>query len=380
MLQVQLATYHCTKSDTQFGKHCSSRSQKDGSQRCPPDRGHICVSRSSAYMTQTTEHVVMQPSCRESHNLPDRSKQSCCPLCQRLFQLYKKGARGWNTKPYNLCIERYRTQKHRKRHLTPKLDSSPPEPGLQTLEFTSPTDPQLSSVRTNHRPVSRHKPNKCNMLLSAVHRNTTMQNPHYIFKDGQWATAHMREHPKVQLTISVERAQTHGESTPVRATNVTAIADTGAQVNVWSLDEFVKYGFPHDILTPASNLVPANHSSISIVGAFFAIIEGLSCDGYVVQCRAMVYISADIQTFLLHGTLSTLGVLSSSFPSLGEHANANMQKCAGEPAAITNAHLMSTAAPHLAIKIILALALNVLPCHHPHVRYHFAVFPKIMIE
>ena len=37
--------------------------------------------------------------CKESHNLPDRSKQSCCLLCQRLFQLYKKEARGWNIKP-----------------------------------------------------------------------------------------------------------------------------------------------------------------------------------------------------------------------------------------------------------------------------------------
>ena len=123
-----------------------------------------------------------------------------------------------------------------------------------------------------------------------------MQGPHYIFKDGQWATAHMREYPKVQVTISVNRAQAHGESTPVRATNVTAFADTGAQVNVWSLDEFVKYGFPHDIQT----------------------------------------------LFLSHGTLSTLGVLSPSFPSLGEHANAETQECAGEPAAITNAHLTRT--------------------------------------
>ena len=67
--------------------------------------------------------------CRESHNLPDRSKQSRCPLCQRFFQLYKKGARGWNTKPYTLCIECYRTQKSRRRHLASKVGSSPPEPG-----------------------------------------------------------------------------------------------------------------------------------------------------------------------------------------------------------------------------------------------------------
>ena len=77
-----------------------------------------------------------------------------------------------------------------------------------------------------------------------------------------------------------QSTQAHGESTSVRATNVTAIADTGAQVNVWSLDEFVKYGFPHDILTTASNLAAANHSSISIVGAFFA------CRATVMLCNA----------------------------------------------------------------------------------------------
>ena len=77
--------------------------------------------------------------CRESHNLPDRSKR--CPLCQRLFQLYKKGARGWNTKPYTLCIECYRTQKRRRRHLSPKVGPLPLEPSLQTLEVTSPADP-----------------------------------------------------------------------------------------------------------------------------------------------------------------------------------------------------------------------------------------------
>ena len=71
------------------------------------------------------------------------------------------------------------------------------------------------------------------------------------------------------------------------------------------------------------------------------LIESISKQ--VVQCRAMVYISADIQTlFLSHETLSTLGVLSPSFPSLGEHAYAETQECAGEPAAITNAHLTRT--------------------------------------
>ena len=60
---------------------------------------------------------------RESNNLPVRSKQRCS-LCQRLFQLYKNGPRDWNTKPYNLYIKCYRTQKYRRRHLSPKVDPS----------------------------------------------------------------------------------------------------------------------------------------------------------------------------------------------------------------------------------------------------------------
>ena len=194
----------------------------------------------------------------------------------------------------------------------------------------------------------------------------------------------MREHPKFQITISVDHTQAHGGSTSVRATNVTAIADTGAQVNVWSLDEFVKYGFSRDILTPASNLVAANHSSISIVGMFFAIIEGMLCHGHVSQCRAIVYVSTDIQTlFLSHSTLATLGVL----PPVSLHWE-NMLMLRRRNAQVnllpllmrTSHALLLAAVPHRAIKIILALALNVVFCHHRHGRCHFAVFPKIMIK
>ena len=75
--------------------------------------------------------------------------------------------------------------------------------------------------------------------------------------------------------ISVDRAQARGESTLISATNVTAIADTGAQVNVWSLGKFLQYGFSRDILTPAPNLVAANHSCHQFrvrSSPFFAIV------------------------------------------------------------------------------------------------------------
>ena len=101
------------------------------------------------------------------------------------------------------------------------------------------------------------------------------------------------------------------------------------------------------------------------------------------QCWAIVYVSADIQTFLLsHGALATLGVLSPSFPSLGEHANADMQECAGELAAITNAHLTRTVTCGCASlgdenhSCICPQRTAVPPAHGC---YHFAVFPKIII-
>ena len=100
------------------------------------------ISVSAAQRLHDADHRACRTAIprRESNNLHARSKQSRCPLCQRLYQLYKKGSRGWNTKPYTFCIECYRTQKHPRRHLASKVDPSPPEPGLQTLEVTSCTD------------------------------------------------------------------------------------------------------------------------------------------------------------------------------------------------------------------------------------------------
>ena len=37
----------------------------------------------------------------QSNNSPVQSQQLRCPLCQRLYLFYKKGPRGWNTKPGN---------------------------------------------------------------------------------------------------------------------------------------------------------------------------------------------------------------------------------------------------------------------------------------
>ena len=109
---------------------CSSRKQGDGSQRCPPTE---VTSVSAIQRLHDADHRAHRnaTSRRESHNLPALSKQSRCPLCQRLFQLYKKGLRGWNIKP-SPYVSNATGQETPK---TPpfKVDPSPPEPGLYKL-------------------------------------------------------------------------------------------------------------------------------------------------------------------------------------------------------------------------------------------------------
>ena len=62
--------------------------------------------------------------------------------------------------------------------------------------------------------------------------------------------------------------------------DISAIADTGAQSDLWSLDEFLACGFCRDDLSPVSlKLSAANRSSISIEGAFFAKLTAKSRNG-----------------------------------------------------------------------------------------------------
>ena len=122
---------------------------------------------------------------------------------------------------------------------------------------------------------------------------------------------------------------------PHIAKNVVAVADTSAQTNVWSLREFLAAGFERSILIPAPDLVAADHSHISIDGAFFAVTKGNSRDGESVQCHAMIYISSDVSTlYLSQETLADLGVLSPSFPLVGEHRMSDEDKKTSCPSQI----------------------------------------------
>ena len=136
----------------------------------------------------------------------------------------------------------------------------------------------------------------------------------------------MLDHLTIKECISMNNSWCRTRDALIVARNVIAIADTGAQINVWSLRKFLAAGFNRSILIP-TDLVAANHSGIKIKGAFFAFIKGLGANKANVQCHAMIYVSADVSSrYLSQATLSDLDVLFPQFPLVGEHPSLNTHK------------------------------------------------------
>ena len=67
----------------------------------------------------------------------------------------------------------------------------------------------------------------------------SFENAPYVFRNGQWINAGMRDHPTIKVCISMDNLWCRTRHAPIVARNVIAIANTGAQTNVWSLCNFL---------------------------------------------------------------------------------------------------------------------------------------------
>ena len=101
---------------------------------------------------------------------------------------------------------------------------------------------------------------------------------------------------------------------------VAAMADTGAQSDLWSLADFLACGFTRDNLLPVTlSLSAANRSPIVIEGAFFAKLTAKSRSGEVSTCRSMVYVSSTVRDmYLSYDSMLSLGILANDFPSFDD--------------------------------------------------------------
>ena len=102
-------------------------------------------------------------------------------------------------------------------------------------------------------------------------------------------------------------------------TPTTAVADSGAQYDVWSLQEYLAAGYlERDLHTVSLSLNAANKSPIHIAGAFFADVTGISADGTPITTSVMLYVSKDVKGFYIsETTMFSLGMLPKNFPTPG---------------------------------------------------------------
>ncbi|KAJ8359136.1 hypothetical protein SKAU_G00156610 [Synaphobranchus kaupii] len=246
----------------------------------------------------------------------DVARRASCPECKGTLNVFTEGSRGWNTKPHQLCIDCYRVRRRKQR----------PRPSANSQQAATESEPiaQLSSIQSGARLRQRlgyrrrcHAPTP----RSSVDIPTPVRLEHHIFSKGEWRRAKLRDHPRALITISVDMPVRQSDSTSDRGSvdkaRVSAVADTGAQSDLWSLEEFLACGFPRDDLRPVRlSMSAANRSPIAIEGAFFARLSTASSGGGVTSCRSMVYVSSSVRAmYLSYESLLNLGLLSKDFPS-----------------------------------------------------------------
>ena len=219
---------------------------------------------------------------KSSPSQADREKTAQCPDCVKVFHLFTKKSRGWNSKPHERCESCWKKRRDNKR--------------ADANSITHVKDDPFGQVSGVSQPHSSSQ--------GILH--------HQIFNKGEWRRAQIMEHPQILLALSPDRQ-------PLRSVEVMGIADTGAQSDLWSLEKFLAAGFKKDELSPVSlSLHAANRSPIKIDGAFLARLEGRNDDGVAIVCRTMIYVSRDVKAlYLSYRTMLELGIINSNFPAVG---------------------------------------------------------------
>ena len=264
------------------------------------------LSAISSFRRQQNPTPVTPPS---GPSQADRARQAVCLDYHAPFHVFTEGARGWNSKPHQVCISCFRAARRRRKR--PPQSPQAPQPTVQAVE----SEPISQIAALHHEDTlapQRHKPNAVTL-------------DHHVFSKGEWRRARLREHPTVPITVSLDSKSrssrpAHASSTQAE---VLAIADTGAQSDLWSLSEFLACGFSQEDLVPVRlGLSAANRSPIAIIGAFFAQLSTNNRVGGTTSCRSMVYVSNSVQSmYLSYESMLSLGILSNDFPAVQSQFN-----------------------------------------------------------
>lgn len=228
----------------------------------------------------------------------DRTATAPCPDCGKQFNLYKQRMNGsWNTKPHNKCVNCWRQTQQRK---------------SQEINAATLSPPSITDMITQISSIDCTPSSATNQLTNTNSSTKSIKLEHNIFEKNEWQRVVVNSHPTVEINVKAM-------GTNRKAATVQAIADTGAQSNLWGLKAFKDHGFSTDDLLPVQiNMRAANKNPINVIGAFKASIGGYTPDGKKYSCITYIYVSDSVSDFYLScDSMLDLGIINRSFPMIG---------------------------------------------------------------
>jgi hypothetical protein len=134
------------------------------------------------------------------------------------------------------------------------------------------------------------------------------------------------------------------DARPSHSGDIDAAVDSGAQANLWLLDEYLEAGFSRRNLSQVVfDINATNKSQIPIEGAFLTQIQAKAPDSSPISTRTITYISSTVKGFYLYfDTMLDLGIISHDFTTAGSAHDFR------RPPGVASTNLDTTASPNAA--------------------------------
>ena len=169
------------------------------------------------------------------------------------------------------------------------------------------------------------------MLCSSYTENDTdgvsaIVLDHHVYDQlsGTWVNQKSQPQPFIELTIQAAPADFQSLGFPLRTKSnpatIPAMADTGCQSCPCGVKVMQQIGLSLADLIPVSmRMHAANNQGIKILGAMALRIAGKDAQGNPVETRQLTYVTDNSDKFFLsREACADLGVVSSTFPAVGE--------------------------------------------------------------
>ena len=258
--------------------------------------------RSQASLTLEGAHAMSQHKKANNYQPATADRQAKCAKCNKQFN--RPLSRDGRIRPYKLCKHCFTSQRVDKK--LEQGEKSPEQSG-----------------------------NVYDMMCAAAVGNFPGRRPaklvHHVFSDAMgWQQRRSQPQPKITVTARVCAHDyihfgTKLSSNP-RESVITAIADTVCQSCLIGLKLILRLGLKRIDLLPVQHEMNAvNSNAIKIIGAALLRLSGRDKSGYPMETAQVFYVTPDtINMYLSREACEDLGLVSPSFPTVGEAKGGNI--------------------------------------------------------